>query len=195
MHPDLFAVSSSRRNVAGKFGPKPRVNCSLYKHQNVTKPGKRIGNTVYVHRSAADQLNDNERDTIKRAESLASPFSFEPNVIKVSSKIQTVSFLLYEDFNKEAFPALLESIAVNLGLCRINRRSYGKSSNPPILHRKELLLPSNDPKIHGFSALTRDLEQRGAFASPHLIGHRKQWAERLSAMNLIVIDHTVVDLE
>ena len=47
--------------------------------------------------------------------------------------------------------------------------------NPPILHRKELLLPAEHPLVPEAVALTRRLQRRGAFRDTTTIGTRLGW--------------------
>jgi hypothetical protein len=92
---------------------------------------------VYLHVSAID---DQTRPVVDRA--VAKADGFEWNVAKVSPG--SVSLLLYEDFDAAGFPALLASLKVDLETGRSAETDYRKRENPPILHRKETLLPADD---------------------------------------------------
>jgi hypothetical protein len=63
------------------------------------------------------------------------------NVVKLGTNQPTVSFLLYEDFDAEPFPALLSSRTLRLSDGRWTTTDFRLQVNPPILHRKETLLP------------------------------------------------------
>lgn len=104
------------------------------------------------------------------------------SVVKLDGRSR-VSFLRYEDFDA-AFPALLaaRSCDIERGTCR--ETNYAGRRNPPILHRKELLLPSDDPRVPGAERLTRCLEARGAFADAKSIGTRISWRRRLEDLGL-----------
>jgi len=104
------------------------------------------------------------------------------NVVKLDGRSR-VSFLRYEDFDAP-FPALLFARSCNTerGTCR--EIDYAGRRNPPILHRKELLLPSDDPRVPRAERLTRCLEARGAFADASAIGTRNAWRRRLRALGL-----------
>jgi DNA phosphorothioation-associated putative methyltransferase len=54
-------------------------------------------------------------------------------------------------------------------------RNYEESRNPPILHRKELLLPPSDPRIPTYQALTEAAESIGLFEDTNRIGFREHW--------------------
>ncbi|MDD5391703.1 MAG: DNA phosphorothioation-associated putative methyltransferase [Thiothrix sp.] len=69
------------------------------------------------------------------------------------------------------------------------------NNNPPILHRKELLLPPDHPDIPKFAALTKQLEDAGLFKDSRKIGYKKQWEERLRNAGYKVVDHQLVRLD
>jgi hypothetical protein len=102
----------------------------------------------------------------------------EFNVVKLSRQRTGFSLLLYESFIDEAFPRLAHAISVNETWRHIRRRTYGKD-NPPILHRKELLLPANDPAVEGAGRLTEALERCGLLENPKSIGYQRAWERRL----------------
>ena len=55
---------------------------------------------------------------------------------------------------------------------------FDLSKNPPILHRKELLLPSDHPQVPTFAALTQQLESLSFFQDARRIGLLREWQER-----------------
>jgi hypothetical protein len=114
-----------------------------------------VGGALYLHASA---LDDETRPAVERAVALAN--GFEWNVAKVSPG--SVSLLLYEDFDAAGFPALLASLKVDLETGKSAATDYRKRENPPILHRKETLLPVDDPRRPKFAALTRAAAARVA---------------------------------
>ena len=104
------------------------------------------------------------------------------SVVKLDGRSR-VTFLRYENFDAP-FPALLfaRSCDVERGTCR--KIDYAGRRNPPILHRKELLLPGDDPRVPGAERLTRCLEARGAFDDARSIGTRTAWRQRLEDLGL-----------
>jgi DNA phosphorothioation-associated putative methyltransferase len=141
--------------------------------------GKRVGGSRYIHSSALDEATG---AVVEQAAAMAG--GFEWNVAKVAP--DAVSLLLYEDFDAVGFPALLASLRVNLSTGRISATDYRRRDNPPILHRKEMLLPPDDPRRPKFAALTRLAEEHGLFAEPTKIGTRRQWFELLASKGLRV---------
>jgi DNA phosphorothioation-associated putative methyltransferase len=102
-----------------------------------------------------------------------------------------VSLLTYESFD-EPFPALLESLTINLARGEVTRRSYRARGNPPVLHRKELLLPAEDPRRLRYAELTAQLEALGLLRSTTTIGTRWGWDRRLVEAGVEVVDHGLV---
>ena len=158
------------------------------------RSGKQVGGALYLHVSALEGASETRRRAVDRAAHLAGIADSAFNVVKIQGKSPTrVSLLAYEDFDQNPFPALLEGWTVDLKEKRSVRRSYRNSGNPPILHRKELLLAADDPRRDTFARLTDELERRGLFEKPHLIGFRRQWERRLADAGICVRGHLVTD--
>ena len=142
---------------------------TLVSYEIVTSPTDRVGKyvkgAIYLHVSALAEASQAIRDRVQRAV-LASGCS-DWNVAKVEA--EAVSLLTYEAFDEAAFPALLAAVRLNLSGAIVTRIDYRKRANPPILHRKEILLRSDDPRRPAFAALTRLAEEHKLFnrAAPH----------------------------
>jgi DNA phosphorothioation-associated putative methyltransferase len=151
-------------------------------------PGKRVGGALYLHRSALAALEPGQG---ARVAALAARCSEPWNVAKLDlAGDEAVSLLEYEPFAEAAFPALRASHRLSAEGALVRRR-YG-AENPPILHRKELLLLPDHPDRARFAALTRDLEARGLFVDMARRGRRKPWDAALQAAGLAIEDHRVV---
>lgn len=105
-----------------------------------------------------------------------------------------ISLLYYEQCFDSPFPALKSSCAVDLASGRIKQLRYDLSSNPPILHRKGLLLPPDHPQAPLFATLTQQLEAVGLFQDSRRIGFAREWQERLRSAGYEVRDHQLVAL-
>ena len=104
------------------------------------------------------------------------------NVVKLLPPSR-LSFLTYDDFNAP-FPVLAYSLAINVAAGTARHTDYRGRLNPPILHRKELLLPPTHPLADGATDLTARLVARGAFADPRRIGTLHGWSSALAAVGL-----------
>lgn len=102
--------------------------------------------------------------------------------------------LSYEHFFDDPFPALQRSCVVNLQSGHVKHFRYDRSKNPPILHRKELLLPSDHPQVPLFATLTQQLEAAGLFRDVRRIGLARAWQDRLRSAGYAVRDYQLVAL-
>jgi DNA phosphorothioation-associated putative methyltransferase len=150
--------------------------------------GKKVGGALYVHRGAIPDLASAERKKLSVAEEIAQNETW--NVAKIAR--DTVSLLEYEDFNTVAFPSLLQAWSVDLATRRVVHTNYALRANPPILHRKELLLRIDDARRERFAALTKQAEVLGLFEDSHKIGTKAAWAARLDAAGAVVHDGQIV---
>jgi DNA phosphorothioation-associated putative methyltransferase len=149
--------------------------------------GKRVAGALYVHRSAIALAPVGIVQAVSRAS--AASESFEWNVVRISKG--SVTFLSYESFDEVAFPALLEAMKVSEDRQTPVRTDYRKRGNPPILHRKELLLLPDDPRLPRFRALTAAAEENGLFSASHKIGTRMAWQQRIAQAGLALRGHSL----
>lgn len=146
----------------------------------LTPVGKTVGVNTYIHYSARESVPPEMEERIRFAESQVNAVPGQTyNVIRYSQKKNNISLLLYDDFFVEPFPVLNASCLVNLDTGSISRRDYSGYVNPPILHRKELLLDPDHPSVSEFRALTQLLEDGGLFQESTRIGTKNKWEERL----------------
>jgi DNA phosphorothioation-associated putative methyltransferase len=142
--------------------------------------GKRVRDRLYVHVDAVEILDDEFKSRITRAEQLVGRVRGRDfNVVKVDVNGPRVSLLSYAAFFDDPFPTLRRSWGVDLRSERTWERSFETIPNPPILHRKELLLSTEHPRYNEYAAITRELEIARLFGRRG-IGFRRQWYELLS---------------
>lgn len=143
-----------------------------------SKVGKTVGGYTYLHVSAFGSLSPEWNDRIAHAASCAGVrVETDFNVVKMMPLTDEVSLLDYSDFFESPFPSLARSWRVNLNTRRVSYRTYVNSRNPPILHRKELLLARTHPCISQFEALTQAAEAIGLFDDTRCIGFREHWTQ------------------
>jgi hypothetical protein len=147
--------------------------------------GKRVRGSTYVHASACDWLEPEQLTLLRRAERLARDFVW--NVARIGKS--DVSLLDYPSFDEDPFPPLRASLKIEPATGKVAPRGFAAAANPPILHRKELLLSPGDGRAQPWAELTRALVEAGAFADSHRIGHRSQWRCRLQSLGVIVKEH------
>lgn len=139
--------------------------------------GKKVFDDLYIHKSAIGLLvEDSYKNLISSAICLL-PLEAQNsvNVYKINTKTGRISLLEYTDFEREAFPALLSSWVIEPSSETPTHRTYRNSLNPPILHRKELLVDINHPKYQEWSVITKEAESIGLFQNTRTIGFKKNW--------------------
>jgi DNA phosphorothioation-associated putative methyltransferase len=151
--------------------------------------GKKVLDRLYLHLSAIDVLNETSAALVSEAIrlSLRSP-NIDFNVVRVSEDKQEVALLNYALFFEDPFPALRHSWRVHVPSELVSFRDYTRSLNPPILHRKELLLPASHSDRPAFEARSHFAESIGLFEDPVRIGFRRQWEELVASKGYSIVD-------
>jgi len=148
----------------------------------MTQVGKKVFDDLYLHVSAIDTVQDENHKAL-----IAGAFKAIPkgktdsvNVIKINLRSGKISLLEYEPFEEAAFPTLLGSWVIEPTSESPSYRTYRTSLNPPILHRKELLVSHLHPDQQEWQRLTREAEDLGLFDNTRTIGFRKNWLELIA---------------
>jgi DNA phosphorothioation-associated putative methyltransferase len=151
------------------------------------KMGKRIGYELYFHRSYLDVEAGGDLQFIKMISEIGKQFAIpdaEWNIIKIHKKKAKISFLKYPEFDKDAYPILTKSYSIDLEANKCKVIDYAKSTNPPILHRKELFVPESYPLFAKFKEATVTAEKLGYYSGDsRKIGYRNQWMQFLKSVN------------
>ena len=145
--------------------------------------GKLVVDDLYVHRDGIEHLDAELQSLIAgRLAKAPSRAREEANVIKVNCRNDRISLLAYADFFEDPFPSLAESwtIAADDEQSAFYR-SYTESLNPPILHRKELLLPPGHKLKPAFEEITRSAEALGLFDDTATIGFKANWLRHVAS--------------
>lgn len=151
--------------------------------------GKIVNGSSYFHRTAMRLIDPEKYEILLEAS--ASVVGVNWNVARINlSDPYDISFMEYEDFNVTAFPALINSWKFNYGTNNIRSRKYS-ITNPPILHRKELLIPHDVEEYKVYAKLTKTLEELGAFKEMYKYGTKLRWEAHLSSLNIEIHGHTV----
>lgn len=146
--------------------------------------GKRVGDELYLHHSAVALHPDEQLRVLAQSTLAAIPPSGHPapNVLNVNQRLGRASWLAYPDFENDPFPALAVSWSFHCdSLAPPTLRIYSEGINPPILHRKELLVPPEHPQHADWAAPTAAAESLGLFDDISTIGFRLNWGQRIAA--------------
>ena len=155
--------------------------------------GKRLPTALYLHTDALGQLPPILRVLDGAARRLIGDLEAS-TVVKLHLDRPAVSYLEYPSFDTAPHPALRSGYLVALDRLRCDFRDYSGHANPPILHRKELLLAKDDPRRRRFAALTRQEERAGLYETPEAIGRQRAWQQLVEARGLDYAGHRLVRL-
>jgi DNA phosphorothioation-associated putative methyltransferase len=153
--------------------------------------GKVLPTAVYLHRET-DACSTGPLAQILALITQRHSISEDFNVVKFRTDAPRLSFLCYPDFFEHPHPCLEEAIAIDLSSGRSYRTVYRDNLNPPILHRKELLLSPDHPRVPEFTALTSAEEQAGLYVNAAVIGFRTNWERLLAARGLGFEGHSLL---
>ena len=151
--------------------------------------GKLISGSIYIHQESLFLVDEEITELILNAKSIAHDAD-HANVFRVDRNDKSVSLLYYPSFFSQPFPELLESWRVYIDEQRSVYRNFKDSTNPPILHRKELLIPSTHESYALFSNLTRQAEQIGLFTNKLTIGFKNNWDAEIIKYGYWLDGHT-----
>jgi DNA phosphorothioation-associated putative methyltransferase len=151
---------------------------SVVMTSKISSLGKKVLDDLYVHKDFLRQIVQ-ELNFHELAEACLQLMSAQDlafcNVIKINMQRKRLSFLQYLDFDEDPFPTLNGSWVVDPQKKSVTFRSYSNSLNPPILHRKELLVPQDHPLQQSWRATTKIAEDIGLFSTSSVIGFRENW--------------------
>lgn len=92
----------------------------------------------------------------------------------------------------DGHPCLAASLVVDMPRLRLSYLNYASRQNPPVLHRKELLVGDDYPLRMRFARLTAQEERLGLYDEPSLIGSLSGWEDVLAKKGVRVSGHRVV---
>jgi DNA phosphorothioation-associated putative methyltransferase len=151
--------------------------------------GKKLPDSLYVHRTAEGQLPPLLRLMILAARQIVGELEYD--LIKIALDGKKLSFLRYPDFEDTPHPELAYSVRVFLPTASYGIKNFTDSDNPPILHRKETFVDAFHPRHAEFAELSVQEEALGLLGRTD-IGTRKGWQSALQEKGLQLIGHSLV---
>jgi DNA phosphorothioation-associated putative methyltransferase len=153
--------------------------------------GKKLPDSLYVHRTAESQLSPLLRLMILAARQIVGEIDYD--LVKIAYDGKKLSFLAYQDFENTPHPTLTYSLRVYLPKATYDLRNYTESQNPPILHRKETFLDSLHPRFAEYAQLSAR-EEELELLSRNDIGTRRGWEELLNSRGLRIDGTSIVPI-
>jgi DNA phosphorothioation-associated putative methyltransferase len=152
--------------------------------------GKKVFDELYIHKDYLTVLFEDDlfQALIKPAIAAISEDDFQLcNVAKINIARNRLSFLQYLNFEKDPFPILNKSWVYDAAKQEFSLRSYESSINPPILHRKELLVGDDHPLRTYWAGITKSAEELGLFSTGSPIGFKLNWLKLISSKGFYLI--------
>ena len=165
--------------------------------RSIAQLGKRILDDLYVHTDYLCRISENPsyRPLVQSAlAAMTKEDLMLCNVAKINLHQNRLSFLQYINFEQDPFPTLNGSWVFDPSKQEFSIRSYSTSLNPPILHRKELLVGHDHPLREQWQRITNSAEALGLFSSGRPIGFRLNWLRLIAEKGLRIVDDQLLPL-
>jgi DNA phosphorothioation-associated putative methyltransferase len=145
--------------------------------------GKKVFSDTYVHIDYIKQCFEGDvLTTIQKLIDKLQPEEKEVvNVIKYNQVTGKVSCLNYLDFEGDPFPVLGNSFIFDISEGKFTKRNYLNSLNPPILHRKELLVDQLHTNYDKWTEVTNVATDIGLFDTNISIGFKQNWVKLIES--------------
>lgn len=148
--------------------------------------GKLTPQATYIHKS--ELQNEQLTSFLNRIQSALKLEDFEWNIAKFWKNDFKFSLLSYPNFEEESYPELNHSLFVDLEKKHHRVNDYSNSDNPPVLHRKELMVTKDHPSYEEFSIITQEGEQAGLYENTRAIGFKLGWLSTINNAGYELVD-------
>jgi DNA phosphorothioation-associated putative methyltransferase len=152
------------------------------------KIGKLVGNARYLHISAFNEITPELKDFILLISNALKIPHDDWNIVKLHTQQYRLSYLNYPHFYQNSYPALHQSITVDLENKTQKVAKYSQSENVPILHRKELFISTTDEHYDEFVSITKEGEVAGLYENSRIIGFKKSWGRIIKQKGYELVD-------
>ncbi|EKB1952508.1 DNA phosphorothioation-associated putative methyltransferase [Vibrio parahaemolyticus] len=157
--------------------------------------GKQLPDAIYLHRDAISELPDALKKFVPAVAQAVNLPDNQWNLIKLFKKEFRLSLLNYPTFYTDSYPALEQSLNVDLSKLNHKVTCYRSSENPPILHRKEtMILPGSD-HFELFTELTKEGEMAGLYENTRTIGFKQSWLNLIQKKGYQLVDGRLLKAE
>jgi len=148
--------------------------------------GKLTPQAIYVHKSALQ--NELLTSFLNRIQTALKLEDYDWNIAKFWKNEFKFSLLSYTDFEEDSYPELNHSLFVDLDKKHHRINDYSNSDNPPVLHRKELMVTKDHPSYEEFSIITEEGEQAGLYENTRAIGFKLGWVSTINNAGYELVD-------
>lgn len=152
------------------------------------KTAKKLPDAIYFHK---DAFGDAPIELTKFIKIVAKALKIEEkdyDLIKLFKSDFRLSLLSYPDFYTDSYPALKQSVTVDLGKLSHRITQYHDSDNPPILHRKETMIPTSHEYHPLFCEITAEGETANLYENTRMIGFKNSWLRLIESKGYQLIE-------
>lgn len=156
------------------------------------KTAKKLPDAIYFHK---DAFTDAPAELVKFIKVVAQALKVDEadyDVIKLFKNNFRLSLLSYPTFYEDSYPALKQSVTVDLAKLSHKVTKYDNSDNPPILHRKETMVSPSSKHYQLFCDLTAEGEQAGLYENTRMIGFKGSWERLITKKGYELVDGRLV---
>lgn len=159
-------------------------------HQQVNglSVGKKLPKAVYLHKSALASVDEQLQTLAYQQVATLGLEEQEWDILKFHRDSYKLTLLSYPSFISDAYPALSKSISIDLAKQQCKETCYQKTDNPPILHRKELMVSPDSPHYEDFCHITQEGELAGLYENSRAIGFKRSWESLLESKGYTLVD-------
>lgn len=157
--------------------------------------GKQLPDAIYLHRDAMSELPDALKKFVTAVAQAVNLPDNQWNLIKLFKKEFRLSLLNYPTFYTDSYPALEQSLNVDLSKLSHKVTCYRSSENPPILHRKETMILPSSYHYELFTALTNEGEEAGLYENTRTIGFKQSWLNLIQKKGYRLVDGRLLKAE
>lgn len=150
--------------------------------------GKKLPDAIYLHESLLASIPSDLSKVIRAIGKALKVPDNSWNLVKLSRRNFSLSLLHYPTFFEESYPALKQSVTVDLNKLSHKITDYTSYDNPPILHRKETLVASSNPYYEEFKQITDEGVQAGLYENSRHIGFKASWEALINKHGYELVD-------
>ena len=163
------------------------MNAALFKELiSQLKVGKQLPDAVYLHKDALFEVSESLQNFIPAVAQAIKVNEWD--LVKLYKKEFRLSLLSYPAFYSESYPALQQSVNIDLVKLTHKVTDYRNSDNPPILHRKETMITPSNPHFEHFKNITQEGENAGLYENTRIIGFKRSWQNIIERHGYELVD-------
>jgi DNA phosphorothioation-associated putative methyltransferase len=150
--------------------------------------GKKLPDAHYIHKDGLGEIPEELSNFIYAVGHALKIEQGSWDLVKLSKNEFKLSLLSYSTFFTEPYPPLTQSVTIDLVKLTHRITQYEESDNPPILHRKETMIPITHEAYESFVHITQEGEHAGLYENSRMIGFKQSWERIIAEHGFELVD-------